>query len=171
MPGRPKCRSQILRISGGKKPQERLHACAHPSRPRDASFWGKSTAGHFRIIRGKISHVWKNCNTKEQTLSLYVFVCDRYKKMKKNWKKKKHQKFSKIQQLKVRFNFCSLMTSAEIQQIQNIKHSFYRRKWKVWIFSRERRDLYCQYVSICDVWPGATPPPSSGNLLGGPDLT
>ncbi len=26
-------------------------------------------------------------------------------------------------------------------------------------FSRERRDLYCQYVSVCDVWHWGTPPP------------
>ncbi len=43
--------------------------------------------------------------------------------------------------------------------------------WGKWfIFLVARRRLVLSVVSVCDVWPGATPP-LLGNLLGGPDLT
>ena len=55
------------------------------------------------------------------------------------------------------------------------KFHVFSRFWKFFpgifcLFSCVKCNLYCQYVSVCDMWPGMTPP-LLGNLLGGPDLT
>ncbi len=41
-----------------------------------------------------------------------------------------------------------------------VEQTCVNKKW-IGIFSRVRRDLHCQYVSVCDMWHGATPLVSS----------